>query len=221
MLQQAEGRSGIDLPRLVEKFDDALEVALGKLFNGNNVVITGDSKFTRLIDKFIKLGIFRLPEGCVVTSVRNARNFKSASKCLYFPPLVTYTLDEAEIVSQVAEVALNCRKLEEEFSDVSVLFYDNWAFECVSKRKDYSGMYLSRHETGRTVSMEVEACPAKQRYRITDSVDFEGLVELNNTLLPTTLGMLEILGRAISGCGSETIREVYGSMLAAVDAPGP
>lgn len=221
MLQRVEARSDVDLATLVSKFDRAFDQALRKLFGDRSFVITGDSKFTRILDKFAKLGIFRLPAGCVITSLRNAGNIKNVDTCLYFPPTVTYTLDEAEIAAQAAEVARHRAALEEKFAEVSVLFYDNWAFECVSKRKDYSGMYVSRYESGKTCSLEAQTCPAEQRYQITDSTDFEGLVELNNTLLPTTLGILEILGRAISGCGSEEVRDVYGTMLAEIVAPVP
>lgn len=217
IFQHVQGRQDVDLARLVKAYELALDRTMGNLFGGQVCVITGDSKFTRLLEKFVKLGIFSLPAGCVITSVRNAVNFRDSGTCLYFPPMVTYAMDENEITAQVTAVARNRALLQERFTEVSVLFYDNWEFECVSKRKDYAGMYVSQHEIGRTAALEAQTCLAGQCYRITESLDYEGMVELNNTVVPTVLGMIEILGRAMSGCSNEDIRRAYGKILAEIN----
>lgn len=211
ILRSVLGR-GFDLHDLDNFFDKKIVEALSDIFGCKKVLITGDSKFFRLLDRYVKLGLLKLPKECVLMPLGGAVKASGFDKCLYFPAVVTHQMSIAEIDVSVDEVRRNKASLEQAHHDVSVLFYGNWASECISIRTDFLNMYVCPHPQGQTEALESAVCSAGQGYKISDSRNFEGLIELSNTLLPTARGFFEILGRAINGADDVEIAKVYEKM---------
>jgi len=212
--QLINGNISVDLSKLINTFGQALQRIFATNLKQDRVIITGNSKFTRVLEAYIQRQQFQLPLNWVIEPLNKAFEADSVDHCLYFPSLFTYEMDAQAIDNGITQVQKFYSRLASKHKKVSVLFYDNWAFESISKRRDYLNKYISKHTEGLTANLENAICPKEQSYRITDSLEFEGMIELNNTLYPTLLGLLEIFYRATTDQNHEEVMLIYNELLA-------
>ena len=207
------GDAYVDLPTELGNFDCALKKLLAGILAKDTVLITGDSKFVRSLSFFVQNKHFQLPTGWVIRPLAKAIDAEPFQHCLYFPNLCTFEMGEPEIADGIGKVLDVRDRLVSKHKKVSVLHYDNWAYEAISKRKDYLNKYIPKHPNGLTASLELATCPNGQSYKISDSTEFEGMIELNNTLLPTTLGILEILCRSTTDAPHGLVMAAYSRFI--------
>lgn len=211
--QCLRGDTEVDLPDTISTFERALKRLWDKLIVTDSVLITGHSKFTRLVELFIQKQQLQLPPNWVIRPHAKAGDTEAFEHCLYFPALCTYELNEAEIAEGIERVRKFHAGLAAKHKKVSILYYDNWAYEAISKRKDCLNKFVSKHSNGLTASLEQATCPPNQSYKLSDSCKFEGMVELNSTLIPTMLGIVEIFCRSTTALGHDQITAAYSDFL--------
>ncbi|MBT9099477.1 hypothetical protein KFZ76_17415 [Methylovulum psychrotolerans] len=209
------GATTVDLSAVLQAFDQALTQLLAAVLTKEAVLITGDSKFTRLLALFVSNRQFLLPDNWQILPLSKAYEAQGFDRCLYFPGLCTFELDEAGIAEGIGKVKRISARLTATHKQVSVLYYDNWAYEAISKRSGYQNKFVSRYDSGLTAQLEAVTCPPGQAYKITDSTDFEGMIELNATLLPSVLGIVEILARSTRQISHEQVLAAYQDFLTA------
>jgi hypothetical protein len=207
------GDRQVDLLESIQTFDNLLKNLLDSVRVKGSVLITGDSKFTRILDLFVQKGHFQLPVDWVIRPLSKAVDAESFDHCLYFPALCTFQMNAAEISEEVEKIRKISAKLASKHKKMSIIYYDNWAYESISKRADYLNKYICKHISGLTSSLEFSTCPKDQSYKISDSLEFEGMIELNNTLIPTTLGFLEIICRSAADMTHEQVVEAYNGFV--------
>ncbi|MDD2724284.1 MAG: hypothetical protein PHH59_09725 [Methylovulum sp.] len=203
----------VDLIKTIQTFDHLLKRLLDKVFAKETVLITGDSKFARALHFFVQKGHFQLPAAWAISPLSRAIDGAAFDHCLFFPALCTYGLGEAEISEGVENVINIRQKLSVKHKRLSILYYDNWAYESISKRKDFLDKYHSKYTRGLSVNLELVTCPRNQAYKMSDSVDFEGMIELNNFLLPTPLGIFEIFCRSVADLSHEQVMALYSDFV--------
>lgn len=185
---------------IIKRFDSALSLCVSNLVGGARVIITGESVFTNNLTKLVSHGVFSLPAGWKIVPISYALEASEEfSCCLFFPSIVTYNLGIPEINCQTLEVKRIQNLLKMKYDNLHTLFYDNWAFESISKRHDFLGKFSPTSLEGKTTRLESEVCSQGQIFRITTIEDFEPIIELNVTLIPTLKGVLEIIGRSVGG----------------------
>ncbi|MFZ2450575.1 MAG: hypothetical protein WAW36_08650 [Methylovulum miyakonense] len=210
IFQYIENKKRVSVSNIIDSFDKELPVLLSGLTKNRKVILTGESIFTQNLSALLHQGNFTLPIGWHMSSIDKAcQTLDKYDCCLYFPSLVTYKLTSEEIENKTKVIIDTQEKLKCSYKEVQTLFYDNWAYESVSKRKDFFGQFVSKQENGRTDALEAKVCCDENNFRISSIENFEAMLELNVTLIPTLLGLLEIFGRALGHFESEAIYDQY------------
>lgn len=207
------GDAHVDLAGFIRHFDHSLNRLVDCALAKEPVLITGNSKFTRLLGLSVQMGHFRLPAGWAIRPLSKTLEAEAFGHCLYFPSLSSFMLDETEIPKEVEKIRRIRTKLASKHKKVSIIYYDNWAYESISQRRDYLGKFVSKHPSGLTSNLESATCPEGQAYKISDSFDFDRMLERNATLKPTTIGILEILCRSTSHLSYEQVTEAYNGFV--------
>jgi len=220
MMRQSAQESILNrVPAFHESFKTLLRSSLfGSPYK--RVSITGNSKFTRIFKQYLDRGIFCLPSGFRMVSLQEAvaeQEIDPECHCLYFPSVVTHAMDRGRIMDEIRKTRRNVDRLRKINGKLSVLPYDNWAAEIVSNRPEFLGLYVCPFPEGRMDRLEAAWCPPDQNYRIGMSTpDADSFVELNNTYLPTTLGLLEFFLRALEDVTPYDVRKSYRTLLGAL-----
>ena len=161
-----------------------------------DIIITGDSRFTRTLQRYISEKIIYLPENILCLSMKDVLTIKTDKDILFFPDIIAHGQTECELKANISSVLSNVDKIRYLHKSVSVFPYDLWAYESISKRAHYKDRFIAQTSIGITTSIESVLCNKQQRKISELSDDFESIIELNDTLLPTICGINRILGLA-------------------------
>lgn len=177
----------------------------------DEVYILGNSKFVRILSSFKDKGVISLPDW--INIVPNFdHDCHAKSKCLLFPALMNFKSK----INTLDPIFLKTVRYRDELTsngcDVSVLLYDNWATQNVYKRVDYIKNY-TQHAIIPAYAIEDIICHRSQKYCISDSTQWGGMIEFADSLIPSTLGIMEILIRAITGENKEYSDYYYNKLL--------
>lgn len=177
----------------------------------DDIYIVGNSKFVRLLSSFKEKGVIALPDWIKIIPSDNVK-CKPNSKCLLFPSLIKFK-SEINFKDETFTKYLNYRNdLIANKCDVSVILYDNWATQNVYKRPQFINKY-DQYSIISTSLLENILCPRAQKYCISQSTQWGGMIELLDSLIPTTFGMMEILIRSITGKNKEYSDFYYNQLL--------
>lgn len=192
---------------ILSYLDSTVKECFGAIPSMRNasVCVCGNSKFTRLLQKFSEEGAVPLPDFVEVDI--HLSSPKSADLYLYFPQDYEGSSAEEEVKRMRQDQIFN--KISDLKARHFVLPYDLWAREKISSRREL----IARMKNGiyplRTEAVENLICTPWQDFRLSSLRSYGGMIELGTALQPTAKGFYEILANAIFAKGEEKSRLIY------------
>ncbi|MER5173983.1 hypothetical protein [Thioclava kandeliae] len=175
----------------------------------NKVVICGNSKFSRLLKKYDEDGVFPLPSNIEIDIHLNSTSH--ADLVLYFPP--AFGLEAATEAKKISMEPI-FEKLKSLKQTFKVIPYDLWASEKILTRMEYLSRLKSKEPQASTYDVEEKIMCGKQDFYISSFQNHGGMIELNDGLQPTALGIVKILACAMTGYSEAYGKLVYDAILA-------
>lgn len=153
------------------------------------VNIVGNSVAYRAIDKSVRTRYFLLPPGWEVNGLRDSKDCAGRYDLVVFLSGLRFQDESPEQIRQlIAEEKQRIAKLN--LGDrVVVIFWDAWARQMVSNRKDYRDRFIPKASEGHVAEIEKEfSCFEVRKLSAIPFEEAESLIELTDSIQPTAKG---------------------------------